>query len=384
VIVPVFLPHLGCRQKCIYCNQHHITGESGNQDIQAIRGTIRKALNPVKVRTEVAIYGGNPFGLGSDGLARLFSLFAEHREKITSMRLSTEPIIPDVQTIRILRDYNVTTVELGMPVFSDEKLRALGRHHTIKDLYDTREALIKAGITVGLQVMVGLPGETAHDIRSTVQHVIRLKPAFIRIYPLVVLRDTLLHEAFQENHFSPLSLGEAVLRALYIYLHAETHAIKIIRMGLTENEFLKSEIVAGPYHPAFGYLVRSEAFYLAVLKVCKQHGLSGAVTVLLSKKDVPHLTGYRRSNLKRLEQQGLDVGWRESDLPSGEFLICAPGKIADADFHSREDRGGSEEPHPHAGTRAYLGVRQRKRHSDNEGIRVKGDWHQDAISMLPF
>ncbi len=243
VIVPVFLPHLGCRQKCIYCNQYHITGKSSQEDI---RETIRKALDPVKVRAEVAIYGGNPFGLGTNGLARLFSLFANYREKITSMRISTEPIVPDAQMIDLLRDHNVRTVELGIPVFSDEKLRALGRHHTVKDLYDTHEALIRAGFTVGLQVMVGLPGETTQDIRSTVQHVLRLKPAFIRVYPLVVLRDTPLHAAFLEKSFSPLSLAEAVLRALFIYLHAEAHGIKVIKMGLTETEFLKGEIVAGP------------------------------------------------------------------------------------------------------------------------------------------
>jgi histone acetyltransferase (RNA polymerase elongator complex component) len=318
VIVPVFLPHLGCRQKCIYCNQHYITGKN---DKEGIDEAIRRALDPVKVRTEVAIYGGNPFGLGSDGLAHLFSLFAPHREKITSMRISTEPIPPDIQTIDLLKCYNVTTVELGIPVFSDEKLRALGRHHTVRDLYDTHEALTRAGFTVGLQVMVGLPGETAQDIHSTVQHLIRLRPAFMRIYPLVVLRDTLLHAAFRESRFGPLSLREAVLRALFIYLHAEAHAIKVIRMGLTDSEVLKDEIVAGPYHPAFGYLVRSEAFYLAITRICKEHGLSGQITLLLNRKDVPHLTGERRSNLKRFEEQGLNVEWRECEVPAGHFRI---------------------------------------------------------------
>ena len=72
--MPVFLPHLGCRQKCIYCNQHLITGESGKK---GVKGAIHKALDPIKAPAEVAIYGGNPFGLGPDGLARLLSLFAE-------------------------------------------------------------------------------------------------------------------------------------------------------------------------------------------------------------------------------------------------------------------------------------------------------------------
>jgi hypothetical protein len=237
---------------------------------------------------------------------------------------------------------------------------------------------VRAGFAVGIQVMVGLPGETAQDIRSTVEQALRLKPAFMRIYPLVVLRGTFLHEAFLKNEFSPLSLQEAVQRALFIYLHAEAASIKVIKMGLTDNEFLKGEIVAGPYHPAFGYLVRSEAFYLAVLKVCKEHGLSGTVTIFLNKKDIPHLTGYRRSNLKRLEQQGLDVEWREGDLPPGHFQIDAIQTTPDTNLDSCGDRGGSEEPR-----KAYLQVRRRKRRSDNEGIRVKANWYL-AISMLPF
>jgi histone acetyltransferase (RNA polymerase elongator complex component) len=381
VIVPVFLPHLGCRQKCIYCNQHQITGQKSREDTEEV---IRKALDPVKAPAEVAIYGGNPFGLGTHGLTRLFSLFSSSREKITSMRLSTEPIKPDPHMIDLLKDYNVRTIELGIPVFSDEKLRALGRHHSVKDLHETFDLLSQAGFMVGLQVMVGLPGETAEEIRSCVRHLLRLKPAFVRIYPLVVLRDTPLCTAFEEKCFIPLSLEEAVLRALFIYLHAEAHGVKVIKMGLTENEFIKSEIVAGPFHPAFGYLVRSEAFYLAITSVCKERGLSGQMGILLNKRDVPHLIGHRRSNLKRLAEQGIQVEWKESDLPPGDFQIHAIQATPNTNFHSRRDRGGSEEPHPRAGTRAYVEVRRGERRSDNEGIYVKGNWYKDAIPMLPF
>jgi histone acetyltransferase (RNA polymerase elongator complex component) len=330
VIVPVFLPHLGCRQRCIYCNQHHITGKNRTPNLhegmqEELRQTIDEALGRIGRKSEVAIYGGNPFGLGAGGLAHLLSLFANYTEKITSMRLSTEPIVPDMRMIELLKEYKVTTVELGIPVFSDEKLRALGRHHTVRDLYDTFEALIQAGFSVGLQVMIGLPGETAQDTRLTVEHLLRLKPGFIRVYPLIVIRDTRLHEVFNEGIFRPLSVAEAVLRALFIYLNAEAHGIKVIRMGLSENEFLKREIVGGPYHPSFGYLVRSEAFYLAITRLCKERTVSGQITVWISRRDVPHVTGYRRSNLARLEAQGLRVTWIESDIPAGHFKIETRG-----------------------------------------------------------
>jgi histone acetyltransferase (RNA polymerase elongator complex component) len=319
MILPVFLPHLGCRQKCIYCNQEWITGNSEKPDV---RETVRKALEPFVGQAEVAIYGGNPFGLGPAGLSHLFSLFDEYREKITSMRLSTEPIVPGDRMISALKEHNVRVIELGMPAFNDDMLRALGRHHTVKDLYDTHETLSAEGFTIGLQVMVGLPGETWADIRSTVQHLEQLKPAILRIYPLVVLRDTPLQAAFDQGHFSPLSVEEAVLRALFIYLHASAYGIRVIKMGLTANEFLKGEIIAGPFHPAFGYLVRAQAFYLAVTRVCREKSISGQIALHCNKKDIPHVTGYRRSNTQKFEKKGLRVTWQSSDLPQGHFRIC--------------------------------------------------------------
>ncbi len=342
MIAPIFLPHLGCRQRCIYCNQHHITGKRSSHTVSE---TIRSTLAPLEEPAEIALYGGSPLGLPFDDMARLFGLLGEYKKNIKSVRMSAEPVKPDGPVIDLLRQSNVTTVELGIPVFSDEKLRALGRHHTVVDLYTTYEALTRAGIIVGLQVMVGLPNETLDDIRTTVRHLLKLKPRFIRIYPLVVLTGTPLESDYKANRFSPLSLEDAVVRALFIYLNAEAAGIKVIKMGLTENEFLKTEIVAGPYHPAFGYLVRSEAVYLSILKVCREKRFSGFVSILLSKKDVPHLTGYRRSNLKRFEEQGLQIEWHEQEtMPPGRFEVVM--------------------------------------RSPN-GMRVKSSWHE-AIAMLPF
>jgi histone acetyltransferase (RNA polymerase elongator complex component) len=169
--------------------------------------------------------------------------------------------------------------------------------------------------------MVGLPCETRESIRTTIQHLERLKPAFLRIYPLVVLRNTPLYPEFEQGRFVPLDLDEAVVRALLIYLHAEHVGTKVIKMGLTSNEFLKDEIIAGPYHPAFGYLVRAHAFYLAITRTCRTGNISGQITLLLNKKDIPHVTGYRRTNLHKFEAEGLRVTWKEHDVAQGYFRI---------------------------------------------------------------
>jgi hypothetical protein len=92
-------------------------------------------------------------------------------------------------------------------------------------------------------------------------------------------------------------------------------------MGLTANEFLKGQIIAGPFHPAFGYLVRAEAFYLAVTRVCRENGISGQITLLLNKKDIPHLIGYGRGNTQRFENEGFHLAWQSYDLLQGHFRI---------------------------------------------------------------
>lgn len=316
--LPVFLPHLGCRQRCIYCNQQLITGKQGKNDVEA---AIRDALASLTNPTEVAIYGGNPLGLSLKELARLFSLFDSHRDRITHLRLSTEPIPPGERVIELLKEKNVRVIELGIPAFNDETLRALGRHHTVQDLCDTYDLLSRNGFSVGLQVMVGLPGETTDDVRTTARHLAELRPPFIRIYPLVVLRDTVLHADFQAGRFVPLSLDEAVARASFLYVNALSHDTKVVKMGLTDNEFLKDALITGPYHPAFGYLVRSHAFRMAVMAVCQRAGLAGRLTVSLSKRDVPHLVGFRRSNLAKLAEQGIEASREVVDLPQGQFRI---------------------------------------------------------------
>lgn len=328
--IPVFLPHLGCRHRCIYCNQHVITGKYGKENLE---DAIDAALAPVRYPAEVAIYGGNPLGLNLEELARLFSRFNAYRDRITHLRLSTEPIPPDAQVIRLLKDSNVRVIELGIPAFNDETLRALGRHHTVQDLYDSYSLLTENGFSVGLQVMVGLPGETASDIRTTAQHLARLRPSFIRIYPLLVLRDTALYVDFREGRFTPLSLHEAVERASFLYVGALSYDSKVAKMGLTDNEFLKEAVVSGPYHAAFGYLVRSHAFCMAVMAVCRREGFSGALKISLGNKDIPHLVGYRRSNLARLADRGLEMSWEVVDLPQGRFRISNGKTTAHGALH---------------------------------------------------
>ena len=131
---------------------------------------------------------------------------------------------------------------------------------------------------------------------------------------------------YEAREFIPIDFGEAIHRAMFIYLNAMQHGIKTVKMGLTDNEVIKEKIIGGFYHPAFGFLVKSEAFYRAVMAKLTQACFNGGVTVFLNNRDIPHLLGHKRSNMKRFHNAGIFITWQTTDFPSGTFVLVSGEK----------------------------------------------------------
>ena len=318
MIVPLFLPHYGCGQRCAYCNQDYIAdSEKGSTEER-----IARLLGPRPAPVEVALYGGNMLGLEPARLEGLLRLFEPYRDRISGMRLSTKPIPPEREVIRLLRKYGVRTIELGTPSFNDDILAALKRGHTAVHSFAAYRLLREEGFEVGLQAMVGLPGETPRDVRQTSEIVAELAPSFIRIYPLLVLHDTDLYREFVGGRFLPDTLESAVAKAVFIYVAAWNSGIRTIKMGLTENDVLKEKIAAGPFHPAFGYLVKSEAFCLALLQTCAASEIRApfaCASIQGTQPIYPVIRAPVLRDLKRLasSRSGLRSGrWKEAILSS--------------------------------------------------------------------
>jgi len=317
MIVPVFLPHLGCRDRCIYCDQNLIT-DIGEENL---RTRIEQSLATRQGPFEVGLYGGNIFGLKPETLKRLFSYFDSYQAAITNFRISTKPVPLNDKIIGILKENRVTTIELGIPTFNDQILEFLNRKHTAADLKNAFRVLTGEGFQVALQVMVGLPHETMSDIRESVTNIINLKPSYIRIYPLAFINGTPLADMYKVQKFVPIAFDEAIHRAMLIYLNALQHEIKAVKMGLTDNEVIKEKIIGGYYHPAFGFLVKSEALYSAVMSNIAKAGINKEIAIFINNKDVPHLIGHKRNNLGRFAKASISVNWQTTDISVGTFIL---------------------------------------------------------------
>ena len=308
-IIPVFLPHMGCTHRCVFCNQTSITGhENGRLSLQQVRETISEFLG-FKGRhrgpVEVAFYGGNFLGLPESYRQSLLNEAQGFVEKgqVNSIRFSTRPDTITTDGLKALAPYTVRVVEVGAQSMDETVLSLSRRGHTAEHTRKSVRLLKDRGLAVGLQIMPGLPGDTPESILETGRGVAELKPDVVRIYPTVVVRNTILEKWYQKGRFKPLSLADAVRLTKRLYLIFNAHGISVIRMGLQATGSLlePGAVVAGPFHPAFGHLVHSALFLdLAARELKMQKRIPKRVALKVHPHDVPKLKGLKNHNINQL------------------------------------------------------------------------------------
>lgn len=303
-IMPIFIPHAGCPHQCIFCNQKTISGQKLSS-LAAAREQIERwlpRLQPGRAN-EAAFYGGS-FTALSPKLQE--SLLGETDKLlasgvINSVRLSTRPDCIDENTLARLCAHGVKTVELGVQSLDDEVLAAAERGHTAAAV-PAAVALLRAyGFEVGVQLMVGMPKQSVTSLEQTVSEVAALKPDLARIYPLLVIKSTPLAVMYEQQQYQPLSLAEAVVQTAYVYRHLTAAGVKVIRMGLQPDDELcmPGNIVAGPFHPAFGELVAAQLYreqFTPQLQQLAQAGIK-RVRFVLPPKEESKLRGLKNANL---------------------------------------------------------------------------------------
>ena len=311
-IIPVFIPHSGCPHRCAFCNQETITGEKRLiSPIETLRADIDRYLRYKGARrtfSQVAFYGGNFLGLSPDRIRFLLETVQPFLQtgRIDSIRFSTRPDTITEDRLNLLKEYPVQTIELGVQSMDDRVLDRVQRGHRA---VDTERAVfrLKAGpYEVGLQVMVGLPGEDEASCLFTGKRTAALLPDFVRIYPTVILKNSLLAKWYHEGTYTPLTLKKAVLRSKHLYRIFEEENIPVVRMGLqpTNEMTLGKSILEGPHHPAFGELVYSALFFDKALEAISAMGrLPEKIELKVHPKNVSKMRGHRNNNLKKLSQQ---------------------------------------------------------------------------------
>ena len=313
-IIPIFVPHLGCPNDCVFCNQKSISGQKNNMTKEEATRIIEEYLKSIKdenAEIEVAFFGGSFTAIEEEKQNELLGLAYEYIKagKIKSIRISTRPDYIDKKILKRLKKYKVKTIELGVQSANNFILEKAGRGHTFEDVKKASKLIRRYGFTLGHQMMVGLPESTRKDEINTAKELIKLKPKMVRIYPVLVLKGTKLEKELKEEKYKPLSIVQAVETCKELVRMFADKKIEIIRVGLQNTDEItdpnneNSEVVAGPYHPAFRQLVESSLWYDAIVEKIKKLNVKvKEVEVTINPIDANNVIGHKKENIIKLKQ----------------------------------------------------------------------------------
>lgn len=312
LIIPIFIPHEGCPHCCVFCNQHSISGQSsppvsGVEVGATIRAWLARSKPENRGQAQVAFYGGSFSGLPAERQTELLAAVQPFREQgmVQEIRLSTRPDYIDRARLDLLCRHGATIIELGVQSCDDSVLQQAGRGHSQADVEQAVRLIKERNLRLGVQLMLGLPGDRFRSLRNTVEAVIRLRPEFVRLYPVLVLRGSGLETLYHRGGYRPLSLGRAVVLAASMKKRFDDQGIRVVRMGLQPTRELELALAAGPYHPAFGELVQARLMLRQTRRLLAGVSKSAPVVLVIAERDQSIFRGLGSANIKRLRQLGL-------------------------------------------------------------------------------
>ncbi len=328
--IPVFIPHLGCPNSCVFCNQKTISGTEEFRP-ETVAYIIEESLSTVcdGDDVEIAFFGGSFTGIDRELMVYLLDTAEKYVKsgKVSRIRCSTRPDYISEEILDILDRYTIGTVELGIQSMSDHVLMRSERGHTKKASERAVKLLLSRGYRVGGQMMAGLPGATLKDEIDCAEAIVRLGCSEARVYPTVVFADTKLCEMAMCGQYEPLTLDEAVERTAKVLGIFYENGIKVLRVGLCDSENLhSSKYFAGPNHPSIGELCESRIFLDSIVSELDSSGekIKNAKKIILSVPcgKISQAVGQKRKNTEIIkEKYGLsDIKFRESDALFGHSV----------------------------------------------------------------
>ncbi|MBQ2866609.1 MAG: radical SAM protein [Clostridia bacterium] len=303
-VIPVFIPHLGCPNDCIFCNQRRIAAPKV-PDVSDVRGIIESALEYTKL-PQISFYGGSFTCIDESLQERYLSAAYEYVRagRADSLRVSTRPDGIDGNVLARLKKYGVKTIELGAQSMDDRVLLLARRGHTAEDVRTASKMIKQAGFELVLQIMPGLPGADARADMQTAREIAALKPDAVRIYPVCVIKDTALCDMYERGEYIALTPETAAELCADIWEIFIEEQIPVIRIGLNPTEELSDgAAVAGAYHPAMGQLVRSERLYKkAVQKLDALLPFENAL-ITVPRGKLSDMRGQKNANAAKLRER---------------------------------------------------------------------------------
>ncbi len=334
--IPIFVPHKGCPHDCVFCNQRKITGVEETDDLSGIRETVESHLGSIDSAVgrdgayiEIAFFGGSFTAIDFSRQEELMKLANEYliSGRIDAIRCSTRPDCITDEILDMLSHYGMSVIELGVQSTDDEVLRLSARGHTYEDVKKAAALIRSHGMSLGLQMMTGLPGDTADKSIKTAENLISLSPDCMRIYPTLVVEDTKLNDMYEKGEYTPFTLEETVDLCAKLVKMFERSRIDIIRIGLQTTDNINENTVKGPYHAALREFVIGR-----IIRDCIETNFDSSaneLTVAVCPSLVSAAAGHKKVNKEYFLQKYSTRLKVTADLSLDSKHISISGKTVD-------------------------------------------------------
>ena len=191
-----------CPSICLYCSfsSSPISEWRSRTDeyIDALIHEIRACRDMFSGRAISTIYigGGTPTSLSEEQLERLLCEVEKNFDTKKALEYTVEAGRPDSITeekLAVLRKYGVDRISVNPQTMNDATLRLIGRAHTAEDTIRAYELSRASGFkTINMDLITGLPGETAKEVKKTADAIMRLSPDAVTVHSLAIKRSSRL------------------------------------------------------------------------------------------------------------------------------------------------------------------------------------------------
>ncbi len=322
--IALFIPHNGCPHQCSFCNQRTISGATEQTSADDVRAAVNTALlspNFDRANAEIAFFGGSFTAIDRNYMIELLQAAYEFVEqgKVVGVRISTRPDAISREILDILKQYGVTSIELGAQSMRDDVLGMNKRGHSANDVVNASNLIKEYGFALGLQMMTGLYGDDDNGAIYTAQRIAELQPNTVRIYPTVVLDGTELADKMHRGEYIPQGYEEAANLCAELLEFFEKRNIRVIKLGLHASDGVDENRVGGAYHPAFRELCEGR-IYLNKMRCYLEENYpnGGDFIVYVDKREISKACGQKKCNISALAEGGWNVKIKGEDFENGE------------------------------------------------------------------
>lgn len=291
-----------CPGSCLYCSFTSypigVWEKRTDEYLNALEQEIEFTAERFKEKRLNTIYvgGGTPTALNPGQLGRLIGKIKSSFDLSCCLEFTVEAGRPDSITrekLETLREAGISRISVNPQTMKEETLKIIGRRHTVSDTVESFNLARELGFdNINMDLIVGLPGETLSDVKSTMERIVSLDPDNLTVHSLALKRAARLKmnwEAYQHMTFE--NTNETIaLTAEYAK-----------RMDMTPYYLYRQKNMAGNFENV-GYAKAGKAGIYNILIMEEVQDIAACGAGSISKRVYPDGRIERCENVKDVAQ----------------------------------------------------------------------------------